>query len=60
MFEEIIAENIPNMGKEIAKFRKHRGVPGKINPRRNIPRHIVIKLIQIKDRGKLLKATRGK
>ena len=35
-------------------------VPGRINPRRNTPRHIVIKLTKIKDKEKLLKATREK
>ena len=32
IFEEIIVENFPNMGKEIVKSRKHR-VPYRINPR---------------------------
>ena len=35
-------------------------VPGRINPRRNIPRHIVIKQTKIKDKEKILKATREK
>ena len=35
-------------------------VPGRINPRRNTPRHIVIKLTKIKDKEKLLKATKEK
>ena len=35
-------------------------VPGRINPRRNTPRHIVIKLTKIKGKKKLLKATREK
>ena len=35
-------------------------VPGRINPRRNTQRHIVIKLTKIKDKEKLLKATREK
>ena len=34
------------------------GVPYRINPRRNTPRHKVIKLPKIKE--KILKATRGK
>ena len=33
---------------------------GRINQRRNTPRHIVIKLTKIKDKEKLLKATREK
>ena len=35
-------------------------VPYRINPRRNTPRHIVIKLAKIKDKEKLLKAEREK
>ena len=35
-------------------------VPGRRNSRRNMPRHIVIKLTKIKDKEKLLKATREK
>ena len=42
IFEEIIVENFPNMGKEIVnKVLKVQRVPGRINPRRNTPRHIV-------------------
>ena len=47
------------MGKETHKSRKHR-VPYKINTRRNTPRHLLIKLTKIKDKEKLLKATREK
>ena len=47
------------MGKEIAiQVQEAQRVPGRINPRRNTPRHIVIKLAKIKDKEKLLKATR--
>ena len=35
-------------------------VSGRINPKRNTPRYIVIKLIKIKDKEKLLKPTRQK
>ena len=59
IFEEIIVENFPNMGKEIAiKVQEVQRVPSRKNPRRNMPRHIVIKLTKIKDKEKLLKATR--
>ena len=61
IFEEIIVENFPNMGKEIAtQIQEAQRLPGRINPRRNTLRHIVIKLTQIKDKEKLLKATREK
>ena len=49
IFEEIIAENFPNMGKEIVnQVQEAQRVPGRINPRRNTPRHIVIKLTKLK------------
>ena len=35
-------------------------VPYRINPRRSTQRHIVIKLVKIKDKEKLLKAAREK
>ena len=41
------------------KSRMHR-LPGSVNPRRNTPRHIVIKLTKIKDKDKILKVTREK
>ena len=61
ILEEIIVENFPNMGKEIGtQVREVQRVPYRINPRRNTPRHIVIKLAKIKDKEKLLKAAREK
>ena len=43
VFEEIIVENFPNMGKEKAtQVQEAQRVPGRINPRRNMPRHTVI------------------
>ena len=41
------------------KSMRHR-VPYRINPRRNTPRHILIKLIKIKHKEKVLKAAREK
>ena len=60
IFEDIIVENSPNMGKEIAtKVQEAQRVPGRVNPKRNMLRHTVIKT-EIKDKEKLLKATREK
>ena len=57
IFEEIILENFPDMGKEIAtQVQEVQRVPYRVNPRRNMTRHIVIKLAKIKDEEKLLKA----
>ena len=61
IFEEIIVQSFPNMGKEIAtQVQEMQRVPYRINPRRNTPRHIVIKSTKIKDKEKLLKAARKK
>ena len=49
------------MGKEtVNQVQAAQRVPGRINPRRNTLRHIVIKLTKIKDKDKILKATREK
>ena len=57
IFQEIIAENFPNMGKEpLTQIQEVQQVPYKINSRRNTPRHILIKLTKIKDKEKILKA----
>ena len=61
IFEEIIVENFPNMGKEIInQVQEAQRVPYRINPRRNIPRHILIKLTKIKYKDKILKGTKEK
>ena len=61
IFEEIILKNFPKMGKERAtQVQEAQRVPYRKNPRRNTPGHLVIKLAKIKDKEKLLKATREK
>ena len=61
IFEEIIAENFPNMGKEIVnQVLEAQRVPYRINPRRNTPTHILIKLSKIKYKENILKAAREK
>ena len=61
IFEEIIVENIPNMEKEIVnKAQEVPKVLYRINPRKNIPRHTLIKLTRIKHKERLIKAAREK
>ena len=44
-FEEIIVENFPNMEKEIVnQVQEAQRVPHRINPRRNLPRPMLIRL----------------
>jgi len=61
ILEEIIVENFPKMGKEIiTQVQESQRVPNRINPRRNTPRHILIKLTKIKHKEQILKAAREK
>ena len=61
IFEEIVVENFPNMGKErVNQVQEAQRVPYRINPRRNMPRHILIKLSKIKHKETILKAAREK
>ena len=49
------------MGKEsLTQIQEAQRVSHKINPRRNTPRHTFIKLTKIKDKDKILKASREK
>ena len=51
IFEEITVETFPNMGREIAtQVQEAQRVPYRINPRRNTPKHTVIKLAKINDK----------
>ena len=59
-FEEIIVENFLNMEKEIVnQVQKAQRVPYRINPRRNMPRHILIKLTKTTQR-KNVESSKGK
>ena len=54
IFEEIIVENLPKMGKEIVnQLQEAQRVPYRINPRRNTPRQILSKLSKIKYKEKI-------
>ena len=61
IFEEIIVENFLNKGKErVNQVQEAQRVPYSINPRRNMPRHMLIKLSKFKYKEKILKAAREK
>ena len=56
IFEEIMAENFPNLKKETdVQIQEAQSVPNKINPKRHTPRHTMMK---VKDKERILKATR--
>ena len=61
ILEGIIVENFPKMGNEIiTQVQEIQRVPNRINPRRNTPRHILIKLTKIKHKEQIFKAAREK
>ena len=61
ILKEIIAENFSKMQKEIVnQIQEVQRVPYRIHPRRNTPRHILIKLTKIKHKERILKAAREK
>ena len=55
-------ENFPNLEKEIdfQEVQEAQRVPKKLDPKRNTPRHLIIKLPKTKDTERILKAARGK
>ena len=61
IFEEILLENFPNMETEIVnQVQEAQRVPYRINPRRNMPRHILIQLTKTKHNERILQAVREK
>ena len=54
--------NFPNLAKEIdfQEVQEAQRVPKKLDPRRNTPRHIIITLPEIKQKGRILEAAREK
>ena len=55
LFEKIMKENLPNLAKEIdfQEVQEAQGVPNRLDPRKNIPRYIIIKLPKIKDKKRI-------
>ena len=55
-------ENFTSLSKDtdFQEVQEAQRVPKKLNPKRNTPRHIIIKLPKIKDKERILKAAREK
>ena len=61
LFEKIMAENSPNLVKDIdTQVQDVQRVPNKMNPKKPIQRHIIIKVSKIKGKERILKAEREK
>ena len=61
LLEKIMKENFPNLVKEIdMQIQEAQRVPNKMDPKRAIPRHILIKMPEVKDKERILKEAREK
>ena len=61
LFEKIMAENSPNLVKDIdTQVQDVQRVPNKMNPKRPTPRHIIIKVPKVKYKERILKASKQK
>ena len=61
VFEQIIAENFPNLGRETGiQIQEIERSPPKINKNHPTPRHLIVKLANSKHKEKILKAARDK
>ena len=62
LFEQIMKENFPCLAKEIdfQEVQEAQRVPKKLNPRKHTPRHIINTLPKMKEKERILKATREK
>ena len=62
LFEQIMTENFSNLVKEIdfQEVQEAQRVPKNLDPRKHTPRNIIITLAKIKDKERILKASREK
>ena len=51
LFEKIMKENVPNLVKEIGtQPQEAQRVRNKMDTKRTIPRHIIVKMLKVKDK----------
>ena len=62
LFELIMKEKFANLVEEMdfQEVQKAQRIPKKLDPRKHLPRHIIIKLPKMKDKEGILKTARGK
>ena len=61
LFEKIMKENFPNLVKEIdMQVQEAQRFPNKLDPKRTKPKHITIKMPNVKDKDRILEAAREK
>ena len=61
LFEKIMKENFSNLVKEIViQVQEAQKIPNKLDPKRATPRHVIIKMPKVKDKERILKASKRK
>ena len=62
LFEKkIMKENFPNLAKEIdIQVQEAQRAPNKVNTKRTTPRHIIVKMPKVKDKGENLRSSKRK
>ena len=59
--EKTVKGNFPNLVKEIdMQVQEAQRIPNKMEAKRSTPRHIIIKMLKVKDEERILKAAREK
>ena len=61
IFEQIVAENIPNLAKEISiHVHEAERTPPKLNHDKTMPHHVIVQFANIRSKDTVLKAARAK
>ena len=62
LFEQIMKDNFSNLAKKIdfQEVQEAQKVPKILDPRKNTPRHIIVKLPKIKDKERIFKSSKRK
>ena len=61
LFEKIVKENLPNLVKEMdTQVQESLRVLNEMETKRTTPRHVIIKMPNVKDKERILKAAREK
>ena len=59
LFEKIVKENFPNLVKEIdMQVQEAQRVPTTMDAKRPTPRHIIVKMLKVKDKENLKRSKR--
>lgn len=59
LFKEIMVKNFPNLEREMdIQIHEAQKFPNNINPKKTTPRHNIIRLSKVKNKERILKASR--